>query len=162
MLYGRTHTDCRRRAYETDDPQRTASSLLLHHRHDHWFADAGLCQGNEGLRGRIESPLGVLDLMDDEGIGELAQDHLDNTGVGQSAHRIGPGSAIPVSPRDGGVLLELLDELRERVEIGHGDDLPDLSVPVAARARSSERSEVSAGCHTPPDVGLLRMPLHLS
>src|SRR3989441_6216307 len=44
--------------------QRSASSLRLHHRHDHWFADAGLCQSNEGLRGRIESPLGVLDLMD--------------------------------------------------------------------------------------------------
>src|SRR2546425_6216173 len=53
-----------RRAYETDDPRRSASSLRLHHRHDHWFADAGLCQSNEGLRGRIESPLGVLDLMD--------------------------------------------------------------------------------------------------
>src|SRR3989454_12007456 len=118
--------------------QRSASSLRLHHRHDHWFADAGLCQGNEGFRGRIESPLGVLDLMDDDSIGELAQGHLDNAGVGQSARRIGPGTAIPRSPRGGGVLLELLDELRERVEIGHRNDLPDVRVRVAARAPRNE------------------------
>src|SRR2546427_10208258 len=77
-------------------------SLRLHHRHDHWFADAGLCQSNEGRRGRIESTLGVLDLMDDEGIGELAQDHLDNARVGQSVRRISPGSASPIRPSGGG------------------------------------------------------------
>src|SRR5438477_12135502 len=119
----------------------TVSSLRLHHRHDHWFADAGLCQSNEGRRGRVESPLGVLDLMDDEGIGELAQDHLDNAGVGQSARRIGPGSAILLSPRDGGVLLELLDELLDRFDIGHGNDLTDLLYSVVTLFRTKLRSD---------------------
>src|SRR6266516_565474 len=59
--------------------------LRLHHRHDHRVLDARLGQLDEGIRGRVELVFRVLDLVDDEHVGQLALHHLNDIGVGERA-----------------------------------------------------------------------------
>src|SRR5216110_1777210 len=55
--------------------------------------------------------------------------------------------------------LDLVDELGEGIEVGHGDHLTDLGVRVAAGAGRREAAEEGAAAGAPAEVGLLGVSL---